>query len=153
MLAIIAFPAALYAEKTTDVNTGGEPGDGCESLGINVERECSALKGPPMHGEAVVSSIDEINTAQIASRFFPCRIGNVKTAARLESYGKENFKPVYLNAPCRILAGDPTARLLDENIEAHLVDEGRLKEKIELTRIYHVRGRKKRAARAPLNPG
>jgi adenylate cyclase len=66
----------------------------------------------------------------------------VNTAARLESFEKENFAPDHLNSPCRILIGQPTVDLVGEEFVTELVGEVRLKGKEHGTRIYRVLGRR-----------
>jgi adenylate cyclase len=66
----------------------------------------------------------------------------VNTASRLESFDKESFDPDYFRAPCRILIGEPTLRLIGEGFETEFVGEFRLKGKTRTIRIYRVYGRK-----------
>jgi adenylate cyclase len=66
----------------------------------------------------------------------------VNTASRLESFDKDAFDPDYFTAPCRILIGEPTLRLVGERFHTELVGEFRLKGKTQTIRIHRVHGRK-----------
>jgi adenylate cyclase len=65
----------------------------------------------------------------------------VNTGARLESFGREAFSPDYLGAPCRILVGEPTLRLLDGRFAAEYLGEFQLKGKLKPLRIHRIHGR------------
>ena len=67
----------------------------------------------------------------------------VNTAARLETFDKESFKPDYLEQPCRILIGHTTAAYLADAFELEKVGDERLKGKEQSVAIYHVLGRKR----------
>jgi class 3 adenylate cyclase len=66
----------------------------------------------------------------------------VNTAARLESFSKEDFVPEYLHNPCRILVGHSTIDLVGEEFLTELVGEVRLKGKEHGARVYRVLGHK-----------
>jgi adenylate cyclase len=70
----------------------------------------------------------------------------VNTAARIEGFRKEIFNPDYLTEPCRILIGDATRELLDENYELEFMEEARLRGKAKNIGIYRVWGRKASAS-------
>ena len=70
----------------------------------------------------------------------------VNTGARLESFGREAFTPDYLTAPCRILVGEPTLRLLEGRFDAEYLGEFQLKGKLKPLRIHRIRGRAGQAA-------
>ncbi len=54
IFAIVVLPAPGFAEPgTTDVNTGGEPGAGCEAAGVGFS--CSADQGAPLVGNAFIT--------------------------------------------------------------------------------------------------
>jgi len=72
---------------------------------------------------------------------YNCHGDTVNTGARLESFQRERFTPDYLNAPCRILVGEPTLRLLGGQFETELLGEFQLKGKLKPLRIYRVQGR------------
>ncbi len=65
----------------------------------------------------------------------------VNTGARLESFQREHFSPDYLHAPCRILAGEPTLRLLGGQFHTEFLGDFQLKGKVKPLRIYRVHGR------------
>jgi adenylate cyclase len=73
----------------------------------------------------------------------------VNTASRLESFDKEAFDPDYFKAPCRILIGESTLRLLGDAFHTELVGEFRLKGKTQTIRIHRVYGRKGEDALRP----
>lgn len=66
----------------------------------------------------------------------------VNTASRLEGFDKDSFAPDYFNAPCRILVGESTFRLLGDEFHGELVGEVRLKGKSSSIRIYRIHGRR-----------
>jgi len=66
----------------------------------------------------------------------------VNTGARLESFDRERFSPDYRAAPCRILVGEPTVRLLDDAFRTEFLGEFQLKGKAKPMRIYQVYGRR-----------
>jgi adenylate cyclase len=70
----------------------------------------------------------------------------VNTAARLESFERERFAPDYHAAPCRILVGEPTLRLLGEAFHTEYLGEFHLKGKAKPMRIHRVLGRNGSAA-------
>ena len=72
---------------------------------------------------------------------YNCHGDTVNTGARLESFGREEFTPDYLNAPCRILVGEPTLRLLDGRFHTEFLGEFQLKGKLKPLRIHRVHGR------------
>jgi adenylate cyclase len=72
---------------------------------------------------------------------YNCHGDTVNTGARLESFQRERFTPDYLNAPCRILVGEPTLRLLRGEFETELLGEFQLKGKLKPLRIYRVQSR------------
>jgi adenylate cyclase len=65
----------------------------------------------------------------------------VNTGARLESFERERFAPDYLSAPCRILVGEPTLRLLGGAFRTEFIGEFHLKGKVKPMRIHRVHGR------------
>jgi adenylate cyclase len=65
----------------------------------------------------------------------------VNTAARLESFDRERFAPDYLQAPCRILVGEPTLQLLGGEFHSEFVGEFQLKGKAKAIRIHRIYGR------------
>src|SRR6185295_11264564 len=71
---------------------------------------------------------------------YNCHGDTVNTGARLESFGREEFTPDYLNAPCRILVGEPTLRLLGDRFHTEFVGEFQLKGKLKPIRIHRVHG-------------
>jgi adenylate cyclase len=77
---------------------------------------------------------------------YNCHGDTVNTGARLESFGREEFTADYLNAPCRILVGEPTQRRLDGRFETEFLGEFQLKGKLKPMRIYRVHGRAGTAA-------
>jgi adenylate cyclase len=64
----------------------------------------------------------------------------VNTASRLESFDKEGFVADYFRAPCRILIGESTMRLIGDEFRIELMAEERLKGKEDAVRIYRVHG-------------
>jgi adenylate cyclase len=80
---------------------------------------------------------------------YNCHGDTVNTGARLESFGREEFTADYLNAPCRILVGEPTLRLLDGRFRTEFLGEFQLKGKIKPLRIHRVHGRAGMAELAP----
>jgi len=80
---------------------------------------------------------------------YNCHGDTVNTGARLESFQRERFTPDYLNAPCRILAGEPTVRLLGGQFATELLGEFQLKGKLKPLRIYRVQGRASLAEASP----
>jgi len=70
----------------------------------------------------------------------------VNTASRLESFDKEAFAPDYFKTPCRILVGEPTLKLLNDQFETQLVGDVRLKGKSAAIRAYQVLGRRANGA-------
>jgi adenylate cyclase len=65
----------------------------------------------------------------------------VNTGARLESFGREAFTPDYARAPCRILVGEPTLRLLEGRFRSEYLGEFQLKGKLKPLRIHRIHGR------------
>jgi adenylate cyclase len=72
---------------------------------------------------------------------YNCHGDTVNTGARLESFGREEFTPDYLDAPCRILVGEPTLRLLGGRFRTEFLGEFHLKGKLKPLRIHRVHGR------------
>lgn len=65
----------------------------------------------------------------------------VNTASRLESFDKSVVDPDNPDRPCRILAGEATARLLDGAFKTSRVGEVSLKGKEEKVTVYLITGR------------
>lgn len=65
----------------------------------------------------------------------------VNTAARLESYDKQNAETFFGDSPCRILLGESTARYLDDRFQIHKVGEAPLKGKDEKITVFRLVGR------------
>jgi adenylate cyclase len=71
---------------------------------------------------------------------YNCHGDTVNTGARLESFGREDFTADYHHAPCRILVGEPTLRLLGERFQTEFLGEFQLKGKLKPLRIHRVYG-------------
>ena len=69
----------------------------------------------------------------------------VNTASRLESFDKDTFDPDYFNAPCRILIGEPTLKLIGDGFHTEFMGEFQLKGKTRTIRISRVHGRIRRS--------
>ena len=72
----------------------------------------------------------------------------VNTAARLESFDRDSFAPDYFAAPCRILLGESTLRLLGDVFQTEFLGEFQLKGKTHVLRIYRVYGRNEAGSRS-----
>jgi adenylate cyclase len=71
---------------------------------------------------------------------YNCHGDTVNTGARLESFGRDEFTADYHHAPCRILVGEPTLRLLGERFQTEFLGEFQLKGKLKPLRIHRVYG-------------
>ena len=76
----------------------------------------------------------------------------VNTAARLESFERERFTPDYLTAPCRILVGESTLRLLGDAFHTEFLGEFHLKGKAKPMRLHRVLGRNGSGQCLEVNP-
>jgi adenylate cyclase len=68
----------------------------------------------------------------------------VNTASRLESFDKAAFEPDHFNAPCRILIGEPTLKLIGDAFDTEFVGEFQLKGKVNAVRVHRVHERKRK---------
>jgi class 3 adenylate cyclase len=80
---------------------------------------------------------------------YNCHGDTVNTGARLESFQREHFTPDYLHAPCRILVGEPTLRLLSGRFQTEFLGDFQLKGKVKPLRIHRVHGRSGVASAEP----
>lgn len=77
----------------------------------------------------------------------------VNTAARLESFNKDDFEPDYLNDPCRILIGKATLERVHDRFDTIKIGEVKLKGKEKTTAVHQVLGLRESRERRPESVG